>query len=288
MVAIMMTLNEMRERKRELRYTNEELAKLSGVPLGTVQKVFAGVTSAPRRKTLLALENALLARPFISYGDFLPETPRQIREEAISYSMQQQGRHTIYEYYALPKDRRVELIDGVFYDMAAPSIVHQLILMEMAFQLVSCEKENAIGCTIVPAPYDVQLDKDIYTMVQPDILAFRGDPAESERCYNGAPEFVVEILSPSTRSKDLLLKLSKYQKAGVQEYWIVDAKYTKVIVYEFEGDIRLTEYSFHDCIPVGISGGKCEIYFEIIFEKIRRFYDKEEKLLPGSEEDERE
>ena len=282
-----MTIREMRERKRELRYTNEELAKLSGVPLSTVQKVFAGVTTEPRRKTMLALEKVLLARPFVSYEDFQMETPMHIREEAMAYNIQQQGRYTIYDYYALPEDRRVELIDGVFYDMAAPSIVHQLILAEMTFQLMSCEKEKALGsCIVVPAPYDVQLDKDIYTMVQPDILAFRGDPVESERCYSGAPAFVVEILSPSSRSRDMMLKLNKYEKAGVQEYWVVDPKYAKVIVYTLPGEVRLTQYSFHDRIPVGISSGACEVDFEVIFEKIKGFYnDKDEMQLSEPEEE---
>ena len=270
-----MTLEEMKARKKELRYTNEELASLSGVPLGTVQKVFAGVTAAPRRKTMLALEKALLARPFISYDDFQLETPSHICEEAMAFHVQQQGHYTIYDYYALPDDRRVELIDGVFYDMAAPSVVHQIILLRMAMQLTACADKSKGAYVVVPAPYDVQLDKDIYTMVQPYIVVFQGDPVESSRCHIGAPAFVLEILSPSSRSKDMLLKLNKYQRAGVLEYWLIDPKYKKVIVYEFEGDVRSAEYDFCSKIPLGISGGACEIDFRAIYEKIKGFYDAE-------------
>ena len=281
----MMTLNEMKARKRELRYTNEEIAQLSGVPLGTVQKVFAGVTAAPRRKTLEALERALFSRPLVRYDDFPEETPHIIREGALSYHAKKQGGYTIYDYYALPDDRRVELIDSVFYDMAAPTFLHQTLLTQMVIQLSVCAAKKNTGYHVIPAPYDIRLDKDLFTMVQPDILAFRGDPLEHNHHFEGAPEFVVEILSPSSRSKDMVLKFNKYQNAGVREFWVVDPKYRKVTVWSFDGDILSSDYGFQDRVPVHISDGKCFVDFKEIWPQIACFYDKHGKLLPAKKDE---
>ena len=107
-----MTVEEMRRRKKELGYTNEKISELSGVPLGTVQKIFAGVTSSPRYDTLMALERLLKA------------ADNRIEEAVMAYQIKKQGEFTLEDYYELPDERRVELIDGVFYDMASPTSIH--------------------------------------------------------------------------------------------------------------------------------------------------------------------
>ena len=117
-----MTVAEMRERKAQLGYTNEMIAELSGVPLSTVQKIFAGVTEKPRYETLRAIERVL------------SETPggaSRVCEEALSYMTKKQGEYTVEDYFKIPDERRVELIDGVIYDMTAPFSVHQMIQGEI-------------------------------------------------------------------------------------------------------------------------------------------------------------
>lgn len=109
-----MTVEEMKQRKKELGYSNEKLSELSGVPLGTVQKVLAGVTRSPRYETLIALER-ILKKHTDRIGEALPET-----------SEKRQGVYTVEDYYLIPKERRVELIDGVIYDMASPTAIHQI------------------------------------------------------------------------------------------------------------------------------------------------------------------
>ena len=113
------------------------------------------------------------------------------------------------------------------------------------------------------SPFDVRLDRDNYTMVQPDLLVICGEyDVEGSIRYEGAPDLVIEVLSPSSRSKDQLLKLYKYSNAGVREYWIVDPKYKIVTVHRFEEEEYTPQkYDFEDQIPVGISGGKCVIDF---------------------------
>lgn len=114
-----MTVEEMKQRKKELGYSNEKLSELSGVPLGTVQKVLAGVTRSPRYETLIALER-ILKKHTDRIGEALPET-----------SEKRQGDYTVEDYYLIPKERRVELIDGVIYDMASPTAIHQILSTEL-------------------------------------------------------------------------------------------------------------------------------------------------------------
>ena len=127
-----MTLEELRRKKRELRLTSEMIAEASGVPLGTVQKLFGGTTKAPRKRTVEAVEKALyleelrqnagVSRAVLSAG--------QVGEGAVPYPSAGEGtrKYTISDYYALPEEQRAELIDGIFYDMSTPAYIHQKIL----------------------------------------------------------------------------------------------------------------------------------------------------------------
>ena len=267
-----MTIEEMQKRKRELGYTNEMISKKTGVPLGTVQKIFAGITQAPRKFTLDALEEVLKLpsadkQPVIyAVGE---EPPLRVLRETPSALPIEQW-HTIEDYYALPDDRRTELIDGEFYDMAAPTQVHQTILLEMALQLKTCVDGHS-GCRIFVAPVDVRLDNDDYTMVQPDILIVCGKNDGDIRRINGAPDFITEILSDSNRSHDLFRKLNKYRFAGVREYWIVDPKKEKIAVYDLENGSLPETYDFSETVPLGISGGSCSVDFARIREVLRRY-----------------
>ena len=267
-----MTLEEMRKKKKELGYTNEMIAEKSGVPLGTVQKIFAGITDAPRRYTLEALEAVLKVPP----ADRMPviyavgEGSSPMVHEAVEAYAAGRAPLTIDDYYALPDERRVELIDGVFFDMAAPTTVHQTILLEMAFLLKECVDEHP-GCRLYVAPVDVQLNNDNYTMVQPDILIVCGENDGDIRRINGAPDYIAEIISPSNRAHDMFRKLNKYRFAGVREYWIVDPEKEKVMVCDLEHDEYPEVCEFSDRVPLGISGGRCSVDFARIREVLRRY-----------------
>ena len=252
-----MTIEEMKRRKTELGLTSEMISQLSGVPLGTVQKIFAGTTKAPRRLTIEALEKVL----------------GRSDEASQAFPAAQGRRYTLDDYYALPDEQRVELIDGVFYDMAAPSYLHQAILIQLLRLFSDCAEQHDMPCEVFIAPCDVRLDKDNYTMVQPDLLVICGkqDYLHMKR-LEGAPDLAVEILSPSSRSKDMILKLYKYEKAGVREYWIVDPEQRTVTVHFFDTDhYDPVRYSFHDQVPVQISEGKCFIDFSRIAERLARY-----------------
>ena len=176
---------------------------------------------------------------------------------------------TIQDYLNLPEGVRVELIDGEFYDLAAPTPLHQRLsfLLGTAFELYI--DANHGECMQFVAPLDVQLDCDEKTMVQPDVLVVCDRNKITKERLFGAPDVAVEILSPSTWYHDTVRKLLKYKKAGVREYWIVMPRQQKVLVYAFEKSDRPLEYTFADKVPVAIWEGKCRVDFQKIYEKVR-------------------
>lgn len=245
-----MTIQEMKEKKRERGYTYVQMAELSGVPLGTIQKIFSGETESPRYDTLQALERLFTEIPAVQEGTF--------------YQADRNGSYTLDDYYALPEDQRVELIDGYFYEMLAPTFGHQTIGGEIYRQVANYIMDKGGSCRPFIAPVDVQLDCDERTMVQPDV-GIVCDPDKIKRFgIYGAPDFLVEVISPSTKKKDYTKKLAKYMEAGVREYWILDPYQKRLLVYFFEGDVFPAIYGLDQPVPVGIYNGDLVIDFSNI------------------------
>jgi Uma2 family endonuclease len=268
-----MTIQEMNEKKRELGYSYEQIAYMSGIPVSTVQKVLGGVTKAPRYETLKALEEVFKEKEW--NFDLLDEdVPSSIVREASPYGgKKKQGEYTLEDYYALPDDQRVELIDGVFYEMNAPAGIHQVIGGELFALFREYIRRNKGECLPIMSPIDVQLDCDEKTMVQPDVLILCDrDKLVKRGGVYGAPDFIVEVLSPSTKRKDMIKKNQKYLDAGVKEYWMVDPDEKRIMVYLYDDPDVVHLYSFEDEIPVGIFEGKCKINFAEIYEYIEFMY----------------
>jgi Uma2 family endonuclease len=284
-----MTTEELKNKKTTLGLTNEIIAASAGIPLSTVQKIMSGATKAPRKSTLVAIETVLSAEErrrknitgigtagnkSCTYED-LPETYGMVKEPSAGYNFspsekKKDGEYTLDDYYALPDERRVELIDGVFYDMSAPAVIHQKILGELFILFRECMDAHEGECEVYLSPCDVRLDCDNKTKVQPDLLVICGPYDLGAKRFEGAPDLALEILSPSTRSKDMLLKLYKYQNAGVKEYWIVDPDRETVMVYDFRDDSYYPEiYDFDSVIPVHISNGQCSIDFSRVNRALR-------------------
>lgn len=160
--------------------------------------------------------------------------------------------YTSEDYWNLPESQRAELIDGQLYNMAPPNRIHQKLIMELAAVIHNHIKNGTSSCEVYPAPFAVNLNADDSTWVEPDISVICDKNKLSERGCNGAPDWIIEIISPSTQSRDYLKKLWLYQKAGVREYWIVNPITRVVNVFDFEHDEKNIQYSFDNDIPVCI------------------------------------
>ena len=138
--------------------------------------------------------------------------------------------------------------------MANPSQEHQTISMELSTTINNYIKKKHGSCRVFSAPFDVKLNDSPLTIVQPDLMVIC-DPKklDGKRC-NGAPDFIIEIVSPSSQRMDYLTKLFKYRTAGVREYWIVNPLKQTIQVYSFEGTEDSTQYSFDDEVTVTIYG----------------------------------
>jgi len=159
---------------------------------------------------------------------------------------------TLEQYEALPEDVRAEIFDGQINYMASPSQIHQSILLELITLLNSYVKSRKGDCKVFPAPFDVKLSDHPLTIVQPDIMIVcDNDKLDENRC-NGAPDFIIEIVSPGNASHDYIRKAYYYENYGVREYWIVDPKRRMITVNYFEGDLINVAYSFDATIKVNI------------------------------------
>lgn len=252
-----MTVEEMKQRKKEKGYSVAKLSELSGVPVGTIQKILSGETANPRYDTSRALERVLGA---------------DCVRENIAYAVEQekrQGEYTVDDYRALPDERRVELIDGVIYDMNAPTFVHQRIAGVIHNQIMNYIKDRKGDCIPLFSPVDVQLDCDEKTMVQPDVIIICDHNKIKSWGIMGAPEFVLEVISPSTKGKDFILKLNKYKNAGVKEYWIVDPYQKRLTVYAFETERWPETFELKGVIGVALYENELKINLDEVAELIQ-------------------
>ncbi len=161
------------------------------------------------------------------------------------------GTYTIDDIYDLPDGERAELIDGQIYFMAPPSTRHQRIVSKLNQKIANYIDVHGGDCEVFPSPFAVFLNNDDVNYVEPDISVICDSSKLDDKGCHGAPDWIIEIVSPSSKRIDYLIKLFKYRNAGVKEYWIVDAQKNRITVYNFVYD-TIEEYSFEEDIPVGI------------------------------------
>lgn len=265
-------LEILKARKKELGFTYEEIAKRADVPLDIIVDYFERKIPSLGYVSLRAINQVL----------FPGGETSKICEPEPAYKvhmMKKQGEYTVEDYLAWPEDQRIELIDGVIYDMASPIGIHQLIVLELGTLFRNYIRDRKGQCIPFVSPIDVQLDMDNKTIVQPDVLILCDRNKRKNGRIYGAPDFIVEVLSPSTRKKDMIKKLSKYQTAGVKEYWIVDTKEKKVIVYSnMTPEAKdITIYPAESKIPVGIYEGEYMVDFAEIWEYVEDWCEGEEE-----------
>lgn len=169
-------------------------------------------------------------------------------------ALAQERIYTIDDIYDLPDGERAELIDGQIYYMAPPGRKHQRLTIELSTLINNYIKSNNGSCEVDIAPFAVFLNADDRNYVEPDISVICDSNKLNDNGCVGAPDWIIEIVSPGSRRMDYFTKLFKYRTAGVREYWIVDPDKNRAMVYTFAND-NMSEYTFTDNIPVGIYSG---------------------------------
>jgi len=167
----------------------------------------------------------------------MSEAYNSIEEEKYTYAD--------YKAWELKPGERFELINGVAYAMSAPNLTHQLIVTVLTTEFYTFLKGKT--CRVIPSPFDVRLfyeeDESDDTVVQPDVVIVYDPKKLGEEGCRGAPDLVVEILSPSNTAIEMERKLLLYREAGVKEYWSVDPKDKHISIYLLKDD----EYVLRIC-----------------------------------------
>ena len=190
---------------------------------------------------------------------------------------------TLAQYEEMPDTEHIEVYEGIVRNMASPNDVHQSIVTEILTMIRSHIKGKGGECRVYAAPFDVKLQDKPLTIVQPDVFVLCDKNKRDGRRCNGAPDFCIEIVSPSSTFRDHVTKTLLYQQNGVREYWVVDPVREIVMVYDFLEDQESKEneeteagteeqeklvrrikeeeipcnlkiYSLKDKVPVGIFG----------------------------------
>lgn len=178
-------------------------------------------------------------------------------------ALEQEKLYTIDDIYSLTNGERAELIDGQLYYMAPPNTAHQRILSFLHLEIGNHIRAKKGSCEIFPAPFAVFPFADDSKYLEPDISVVCDRHKINDNGCNGAPDWVIEIVSPGSRRMDYYTKLSLYRSAGVREYWIVDPMKQTILVYDMEHDSAPVIYSFTDIVKANIYDDLCIDFSEI-------------------------
>ena len=166
-------------------------------------------------------------------------------------ALQQEILYTTDYIENLPEGQRAELIDGHIYAMGTPTFKHQYLNTKLVSKIDQYITSNKGSCIVITAPFAVYLNKDNKNYVEPDISVICDKSKLNDKGCWGSPDWIIEIVSPSSVRMDYHIKLFKYRTAGVREYWIVDPLKNRIMVHNFEAE-TMEEYSFNDVVKVGI------------------------------------
>jgi Uma2 family endonuclease len=186
---------------------------------------------------------------------------------ALAEKYEETPRYTWADYLEWDENVRIELLDGEAVAMAPPSGTHQGVVGELFYRIRGFLEGKP--CKVYPAPYAVRLnpreDSRDDTVFEPDIVVVCDPVKLDKHGCKGAPDLVVEVLSPSTIRHDRIVKFRKYQQAGVREYWIVDPETQSIQACVLEnGRYVVSVYDEEDTVPVTVLPG-CRIALKAIF-----------------------
>ncbi len=292
----MMKIDEIRERKKRLKLTTYQLALLADLPQGTVSKILTGETKNPSYLTIEKIDETLQQEEMKARLEAYTTAMKQYFSEHPEDNGNQKKFEEIYRSennlndapipFAVPKDddtgiygnlalqnnkmtasqlgkmgesRDLQLIDGAVIISEMAGVSHQRMVKKLGRAISDFIDANNGKCEVFDLGVNVYLNEDEYTLVIPDIAVICNEKQIDEKGIQGAPDWVIEVVSPSTRHIDYHKKLYKYMDAGVREYWIVDIDRQMVSVCINGEPMQVTIYSFAEEIPVSIYDGKLNV-----------------------------
>ena len=275
-----MTREELRKAKQRTGYTTAQISEKTEIPVGTLNKLFSGVTKNPRRDTIAALERFFVQNDgwMGRKGDCCYENGEMgmlyVHEGSspVEINRKSQGTYTVQDYKDIPAGTRVELIGGCLYTMESPTFTHQIMVQEVYEQIQRHIKKKKGSCFVSNMAMDVFLMEGENTVVVPDLFLLCDKKKMQEDGVHGAPDFILEVLSKSTRGKDLYIKPLKYNSAGVRELWIIDPAEKVLYGYYFEGQIPMDIRPLSGKKEMKIFGGDLLIDLDNIVKAAERFY----------------
>ena len=261
-----MNVEKLKQLKKDAGYTNQMISDESGVPLGTVQKIFSGETKAPRFKTLKAIEGVLIYAS--GYDDEMRlaaayERPvaRPVPAPADNIDTEVQQDSGSETNGASEKDMLKELMTG-----------------EIIFAIRSYMEENGISGYMAGLRTPVRFGRADQTgeAIYPDICLVTNREMIRRDGIEGAPKLIIEIMDSETKSMQLGAKPDMYREAGVKEYWMIDISSKNIMAYDFEREAFPSMYGFSGRVPVRSIGGGCEVNFAKLYSKVGFLFDEED------------
>lgn len=295
----MLTINEMKKIRTAKGLSYEEIAKLSGVSVSSVQKLFGGENANPRRTTIEKLNQAFNSLDIYlcdisdKKDQNLYENKNEVQEPGARYTIYGKNKmvsggyenifsrtgYTYEDYLALelPEGKRVEIIDGIIYDMASSSYTHQAISGYINNFLNNELRKRKRRCLSFASPVDVRLDYSDgpTTVVQPDIVIKCSEELQTDEDGNEIPwipRFVIEIISKSSKTKDMYIKTKKYRESGIQEYWIINNKKKQVIKHNFLNE-TIEVFGYNEKVPIDIFNGDIQIDMKELEDYLHEYAD---------------
>lgn len=210
-----------------------------------LQNAFGKYLSLSEKEDVVVVKNGKSVAKLISFTEpdfFL------VHEEKNNYQSIKKISYEEYMNLVNSSDQRYELIDGEIYLLASPSFKHQIVVNEIAWHFNNFFREKP--CRSLTAPLEVKLFshaaelKGEPNVVHPDVVVISDvDKVNEESKYEGIPTLIVEVLSPSTKGKDMAIKLHLYMKSGILEYWIADFEKKCIIQYSFSEERDIKSYN---------------------------------------------
>ena len=294
-----MNVEKLKQLKKDAGYTNKMIADESGVPLGTVQKIFSGETKAPRFKTLKAIEGILIsasgyeeelqlaAAKLQENRQIMDAAPDVVSEVDVVTNAADDVADTVSDNSDIAGAEEVQdIVNEAELDADQPqkketpavskkqnSMLRELMAGDIIFEIRQYMKESGRPAyitgpgikVVMPVTQGSFESRNDAMVCFPDVAMVTDRAKITAGGINGAPDLIIELMDSETRSNNLGTRPDALKNAGVKEYWMIDIDAKNIMVYDFEEQALPTMYGFSGRVPVSTAGDGCEVNFAQLY-----------------------